>query len=189
MTGINYQEFEAFIGRHHRQLVAFFIRRGCGKPEAQDLAQDTWIRAFNHWESYRGEGKLEGWIARIALRVLLNHRRNAGAKKRPQLGPTIDELAAEGFVPALLVDEETPLELMLGQEARGRVLEAFRKLPGKEKRCMELWCLGHSYREIGEAVGLTYQSVKTYIYQAKLQLREDLGARDPSGTPAEGPTA
>lgn len=70
--------FEAIVRRHNRLL--FRTARGVvpDDAEAQDVVQETYLRAFLHLQSFRGESSLGTWLARIAINVALSWQRKKG---------------------------------------------------------------------------------------------------------------
>jgi RNA polymerase sigma-70 factor (ECF subfamily) len=78
--------FEAFMQRHYGNVVAY-LRRGTGDAHlAEDLAQETFLRAYRKSGSFRGAGSAAGWIYAIATNLLTDHRR----RRRPAPIPGAD---------------------------------------------------------------------------------------------------
>jgi len=80
--------FESLYDLHARRTKAYFARSGFTPADAEDLTQDTFIRAFNSLRTFNGElGTLSGWLATIARNVARRHwnRRGDGRDFDPQL--------------------------------------------------------------------------------------------------------
>src|SRR5688500_12694557 len=73
---------EDLYRRYYRPVVAFFARKGFPLEESRDLAQDTFLRVFNKWESFRGESSVETWLFQIAANLYKNRLRTQQTQKR-----------------------------------------------------------------------------------------------------------
>jgi RNA polymerase sigma-70 factor (ECF subfamily) len=72
--------------KYSRVMMGLCLRYASCSEEAQDLAQDGWIKVFERLKSFRFEGSLEGWIKRIMVNTSLDHLR-----RNKQLTQSIDE--------------------------------------------------------------------------------------------------
>ncbi len=66
--------FEALIRAHQRMIHALAYRMTGSLADAEDLAQETFIRAYRQLDSYRGTAKFSSWLYRIAVNICLNWR-------------------------------------------------------------------------------------------------------------------
>src|SRR5687767_15955016 len=73
---------EDLYRRYYRPVVAFFARKGFPLEESRDLAQDTFLRVFNKWESFRGESSVETWLFQIAANLYKNKIGRASCRER-----------------------------------------------------------------------------------------------------------
>lgn len=123
--------FTALVRRHERRVRAFLVRltRGDG---AEDLAQETFLKAWRSAGSWRGDGSYEGWLLRIAWRLFLSRRR--GRCEEPVEMPDLGDSAGTD------------------QDARIDVERALAALPARE-RAAALLCLGEGYSH-SEAAGI-----------------------------------
>src|SRR5579871_504089 len=78
----DHEAFEALVGRHQRMIHALTFRMTGSLADAEDLAQETFIKAFQQLGSYRGEAKFSSWLYRIALNLCLNWRSRGGRRER-----------------------------------------------------------------------------------------------------------
>jgi RNA polymerase sigma-70 factor, ECF subfamily len=121
-----------------------------GWDEAGDVVQEAFARAWSRRDSYRGEGSLEAWVWRIALRIAT--RRAADARRR--------EGAAAVDVPALP-----------GETRAAKLTEAFAALPpGRRLLVVLRYVCGLSYLEIAEVTGLAEGTVAGALSKARKQL-------------------
>lgn len=72
------QAFETIMRLHNRLLFRTARSIVPDDAQAQDVVQETYLRAFTHLQSFRGESRLGTWLARIAIRVALEVRRRQG---------------------------------------------------------------------------------------------------------------
>ncbi len=76
--------FEALIRRHQRMIYALTYRMTGSPADAEDLAQDTFIKAFQQLSGYRGEAKFSSWLYRIAVNLSLNWKARQDRHQRLQ---------------------------------------------------------------------------------------------------------
>jgi len=142
-------------------LLAYHIGN---RDEALDVLQEVYVGAIRGIGNYRGEGSLEAWLAGIALRRARDwKRRLLGKFKRT------DSL------------EETPLEnqgLPQPDPEQGRRLrQALATLPARQRSAvlLHVW-MGYSFREVGEALGVSEATARVHAFRGRETLRELLGS-------------
>jgi RNA polymerase sigma-70 factor (ECF subfamily) len=153
----------------------------CGtKEDAEDLVQETFLRAFRGWRSFKGLSAPSTWLFTIATRACKRqHRRKAGAPARLESFHDLLPSDEEGFldVPA---PDEGPLDAVLRQEATGAVESALATLPLPFRLALTLKDLGEfSLAEVAQILGIKEATVKTRVYRARLHLAKQLKARMP----------
>ena len=163
-------EFEALYRQHYARVFRFF-RRYVADDVAQDLAHDTFMRAYQGFDQYR-EG---GWsfFEATARNVLYNYWRAAGAGKRKAKTVDLDDPDFQNEIAAPPQPDYATRE----ESARNwkRVREAIAELPPGQRQCVELQLEGLKMHEIAERMGLTLDAVKTRLKEAKKRLRKTLG--------------
>lgn len=143
--------FTELVRRHERRVRAFLSRLCRGGEGADDLAQETFVKAWRMAGAFRGEGSYEGWLMRIAWRLFLSDRRRHRADTEPA-GEQED---------ATIPNPDAAIDV-------GRALA---RLPARE-RAAALLCLGEGYSH-GEAagiLGLPLGTLKTIVARARAQL-------------------
>lgn len=149
----------------HQQAVRGFLRRVCrDECEAEDLAQETFVTAWQGLSGFRGEASLRSWLCAIAWRkardarrsLFRRHRREGDFLERDQLGR-----AAE-----------------VETEARLSVVKAMAGLPLEQRAAVAL-CLGQdfSHSEAAAILGLPLGTVKSHVVRGRARLLELLGER------------
>jgi RNA polymerase sigma-70 factor (ECF subfamily) len=160
----------------------------CGtREDAEDLVQETFLRAFRGWSNFKGLSAPSTWLFTIAARACKrHHRRKAGAPARLESFHELLPSDDEGFldVPA---PDEGPLDVLLRQEASGAIERALATLPLPFRLALTLKDFGEfSLAEVSKILGIKEATVKTRVYRARLHLAKRLKERMPkekSGPP------
>jgi RNA polymerase sigma factor (sigma-70 family) len=157
--------FGELVRRHGSSVRGLLRRMGAQAAEADDVAQDAFLAAFERIAEFRGEGTFAGWVKRIAARAYLRR-----LQRERRLGAFAAEAAAEE-------DTQTP-----GGDADGRIDldEALKGLGPAERLCVTV-CFGAglSHGEAAEALNLPLGTVKSHVKRGLDKLRARLA-------PAEG---
>ncbi|HEY8571167.1 sigma-70 family RNA polymerase sigma factor [Phenylobacterium sp.] len=153
------QAFGELVRRHGSAVRGLLRRMGAQSAEADDVAQDAFLAAFERITEFRGEGTFAGWVKRIAARAYLRR-----LQKERRLGA----LAAENG------EDETHA---LTGDADGRIDldEAMKGLGPAERLCVSL-CFGAglSHGEAAEALNLPLGTVKSHVKRSLDKLRARL---------------
>ena len=167
---------------HAGQLYGMGLKM-CGDPdEAEDLVQETFIRAFRSWSDFRGESSPSTWLYTIAARVCQRmHRRRAGQPSRVEslsrLLPSGDEVALE-----IPTDDDSPLETVARHEAEEVVREAASHLDTRYRLPLALKdLLGLSTDEVAAILELKPSTVRSRVHRARLQLAREVRRRLSTG--------
>ncbi|MEQ1502473.1 MAG: sigma-70 family RNA polymerase sigma factor [Myxococcota bacterium] len=145
-------------------------RRWCRTDEeARDAVQDALLAATTHLDQYRGEGEVEGWVARIVARACARLRR--GRKNDPALHRVL--------VDAELVSELADPETLAGRARIAVALgEALAELGPLDRAVLLLAeAEDRTGPEIAEALGTTPSAVRTRLTRARQRMREALASR------------
>jgi RNA polymerase sigma factor (sigma-70 family) len=155
-------EFGDFFRAEHTKLIRFVIAIGAGGDEAAEIAQVTFVRAFESWDVIRAP---RAWIRRVAVNELAAARR-AARRETPQ---------------AMLPDAPAPvsaaLAAELSDEAR-QVLAALRALPPGQRQVMAWIIDGFGAAEIARELGVSPESVRQSHAKARKNLGRFYGRRD-----------
>jgi len=150
--------------------------RLCGDPDkAQDLVQETFLRALKSWSGFDGRSKPSTWLYTIASRACQRmERRRAGEPRRigslDQLLPTGDTVVVD--VPA---DDETPAEWLEREDVVRAVRAAIESLPIHFRLPLLLKEIEDlSVEDVARVLGIKPATVKTRLHRARLLVREAL---------------
>jgi RNA polymerase sigma-70 factor (ECF subfamily) len=170
-------EFARMVEVYSGQIYRLALKMLGHPQDAEDVLQNTFLKAFQHIQGFEGRASLSTWLYRIASNEALMLIR----KKRPEtpladLAP--DENEDEDFAPVNLADWCClPEEELLTSEGRTRLDQAIQRLPEKLRIVFLLRDIeGLSIEETGQALDLSETAVKTRLLRARLRLREDLSA-------------
>ncbi len=168
-------EFARLVDAYSPQIYRLALKM-LGQPQdAEDVLQNTFIKALQHLPKFEGRSSLSTWLYRIAANEALMMIR----KRRPETALT--DLAPEDSetgddTPVNLTDWCClPEEEFLNAEARLHLDQAVQRLPGTLRIVFLLRDIeGLSIEETGQALRLSETAVKTRLLRARLRLREDL---------------
>ena len=160
--------FRVLVDREAAQVVAI-CRRILGSPtEAEDVAQDAFIRAYRSLATYRGDGPFAAWIARIAARQAL--ARLVNRPDAAQLDETTETAATSS------IDE--PEAWALAGEQRAAVREAVAALPQPQRDVVALrFFRDLSIEEIAATTNTPVGTVKSRLHRGLANLRDSLPSR------------
>lgn len=166
--------FEMLIDRFQKKIVRFMSGWTRSPEQAEDLAQEVFLRVYKSRKNYMPTAKFATWLYRIAHNVASNHVRDSALRREYQLskaensstaGLLIENIAVapSGFQPVRKLDREERSQVVL------MALEAL----GERQRTAILLSKfeGMSYQEIADTMGLTVQAVKSLLMRARVNLK------------------
>ncbi len=160
--------FALLVTRYRSRVVALARRMlaGHGPDEAEDVAQEAFVAAYDKRASYRVGEPFRPWLYRIAVNRCLDRLR--AQSRRPVM-------AEMDSVPEPAGSVSDPVDALLTTESEARLQEAVAALPPKLRAVFLLRHLDDlSYDEIAVATGLPMGTVKTHLFRARAQLRAAL---------------
>jgi RNA polymerase sigma-70 factor (ECF subfamily) len=170
--------YRELVRRYERPVFSLVYRMVRDRELAEDLAQETFVKALNAIESYRPEFKFSSWIFKIANNAAIDHLRRRELDTLSLDGSPNAETPDAVEATALQVSDrtETPLEELEARELGGAIEVAIGQLRPEYRACILLRHVeGRPYEEIAEMLSLPLGTVKTYIHRARNELRQALG--------------
>lgn len=144
-----------------------------GPEDAADLTHDTFVKALGHRRQLRGAvNNLHAWLYRIATNVCLDELRH-----RRLLHWRCLDTPLVGYGRVLVDPEPLPEEVAEGQEVAGTVMAATGQLYHRYRDVVGLRLRERSYDEIAAALDTTRASVKSLLFRAREELRQDARLR------------
>ena len=154
--------FEELVDRTGRQVYTLAYRLVGDRHEAEDVAQEAYLRAYRSLRGFRGDARFETWLHRIVANAAMTHLRRRG-----RFGDLLSDQGAEvlSLQPAARQVEETVEE--------DEVKRALQALPLSQRTVVVLKDIyGFSCQEIAEEVGATEGAVKVRLHRARKRLKE-----------------
>ena len=161
---------EAYRGlvEKHQDLVYTIVHRIISSAEeAEEVAQDVFVKAYNKLSDYKGEAKFSTWLYRIAYNTAVSHTR----KKK------IEFLAMDEEVIVNHSEEDVQQEVMgLSTEEQNKLIKkALAVLPRTDSLMITLFYYhGKDIEEISEIVGLTQSNVKVKLFRIRKRLFKEM---------------
>ncbi len=152
-------------------MALSFLRN---EADAEDVAQDAFLKAFRGLASFRGDAKFGTWLVSITLNEARSRIRRRDAIKMESLDEPQDD---EGHsTPALLRDwKEIPSEALERKEVRSILQKAITSLPQIYREVFQLRDIEQlSVNEAAQALGITVSSVKVRLHRARMMLQKNL---------------
>jgi RNA polymerase sigma-70 factor (ECF subfamily) len=158
--------FEELVTMYQHRVFGVALRMLGNRAEAEEIAQETFLRAHRALGAFRGEARLGTWLYAIASRLCLN-RLASGSRRHERSDDTALLQAPAGGPDAVGALERGELEAALHQ--------AVAALPEERRIVVVLRDLeGLSYEEIGEVLGVPLNTVRTRLHRARLDLKSKL---------------
>jgi RNA polymerase sigma-70 factor, ECF subfamily len=169
--------YRELIRRYERPLFSLVFRMVRDRELAEDLAQETFVKALNALDSYRPEFKFSSWIFKIANNAAIDHLRRRELDTLSLDGSPHAETPEAIEATALQIGNrgESPLDAVEAKELGGEIERAIGLLRPEYRSCILLRHVeGRAYEEIAEILNLPLGTVKTYIHRARNELRQAL---------------
>jgi len=166
------------VSRYQRPVFSFIFRMVRDRELAEDLAQDTFVRAFDRLAQYDPGYKFSSWLFKVGHNLTVDHIRRR----------ELDTVSIHGAPDAVTSDQqeatsvtlesefERPDELLEARELGASIEEAIERLRPEYRTAILLRHVeGYSYDEISEVMEIPLGTVKTYIHRARVELQDMLG--------------
>jgi RNA polymerase sigma-70 factor (ECF subfamily) len=169
--------FAELVDRYWPPVVGWFVRQLGDRQDAEDLAQEVFLRIYRARHRYRPRAKFSTWLFHVAANVARNAVRSR--RRRPcrplgrLCGPLGDDAFSRRYLPDRGGDPARPLERA---ELAGQVRGALAGLAGRQRLALELKCEDRSYQEIARRLALSPEATKSLLYRARQQLKMSLGS-------------
>ncbi len=166
--------FEQLVQAHFPRVFGVLAQLVGAPEDAEDLAQDCFVRAWKSLPHYRGECAFSSWLYRIAVHLATDHRRARALRTRRSASE--EAFGEELVVPA---SEPAPVEQSSQRELARNVVAAVAGLPERLRTALVLRVLrGLDYAEVARAMGVAPATSRLHVLQARKllwrRLRVDL---------------
>ncbi len=168
------EAFYTLVSRYERGLFRSALAITRNQADAEEVVQETFLRAYEHLNQFRAEAKFQTWLTQIALNTARMKLRKAHAG----LWESLDEPRAteDGFLPRDVAEWRENPEQHLGRVEIETILHhALQGLPPGYREVVALRDIQMlSTQETADVLGMSVANVKTRLLRARLQLRERL---------------
>ena len=155
--------FAELLRRYERPVYNVALRMLRSPDEAQDVAQTTFLKAFENLATYDPSHKFYSWIYRIAINESINAMRRAGRESDP-----LDE--------HFISSGPGPDEIVAAQQTDDGIQAAIGALTPEYRAVIVLkYFVECSYQDIGQILGLEEKTVKSRLFTARQRLKDLLG--------------
>jgi RNA polymerase sigma-70 factor (ECF subfamily) len=171
--------FDLLVRKYQHKLVGLISRYVHDWSECEDIAQESFIRAWKAIGSFRGESAFYTWMYKIAVNTAKNHLVAMGRR------PPTDDIAIDDavYVPGAMRmhDNATPERELMRQQVEQTVFSTVQALPEELRVAITLREVdGLSYEEIAEKMGCPIGTVRSRIFRAREAIDEKLRPLLPS---------
>ena len=168
------QLYHELIRPHERSVYMMALSFMKNDADAEDVAQEAFIKAFRNLSTFRGDAKFSTWLISITLNEARNRLRRQGIVRMQSLDEPPDE---EGTVsPALLRDwREIPSETVEREEVRTLIKRAVETLPEIYRQVFLLRDVEElDVNETAQALSISISNVKVRLHRARMMLQKEL---------------
>jgi len=164
--------FDLLIRKYQHKVVKLTARY-VNPSDAQDVAQEAFIKAYRALGGFKGDSAFYTWLYRISINTAKNH---LVARSRRPASQDIDVVDAEAFGHTdRFSEQDTPEALLESEEIRDAVIAAIRDLPEDLRTAIMLRELdGMSYEEIAQSMDCPVGTVRSRIFRARAAVEEKL---------------
>ncbi len=157
------QAFGVLVERYQGYIYTIVLRMVRVKEEAEEISQDTFIKAYQSLASFRGESKFSSWLYSIAYRKALDSIRKNKKYKVTELNEEITEGSIETI--------ENALSYMEDKERKELIQKSILKLPEQEAAIITLYYFQEqSIKEIAKITELTEDNIKVKLYRSRKKM-------------------
>lgn len=169
----DHEAFESLVRRYQRMVHSLAYRMTGSLSEAEDLAQESFIRAFQRLADFRGEAKFSSWLYQIAMHACLNWRTSHARREQVHRNWAEQERVAGA--------KSSP-EDRASEEQTRQVQEALMKLPVKQRAAIVLTVYEDmNHAEAARVLGCSETTVSWRLFAARAKLKRLLKSAKSGG--------
>lgn len=162
------QPFETVLEAHHAEIYRYLLRVTSWASEAEDLSQETFLRAYRAYRALGPEANVRAWLFTIATNLARNHFR--AEKRRRTAHAAVRATGTER-------DRVDPAGVTLAREATAHLDRAVAGLPFRQRLAFVLRKVHDlEYDTVGRSLGCSAETARAHVFQALRKLRQALDA-------------
>jgi len=168
--------YRILVERYSDFVYTVVLRVVRNEEDAEDVAQEAFVRAHGAISKFRGDSKFSSWLYRIAVNRALTHLKRR--KRRPDTVEVSSSPRVEAEVSSRTCVDD-PSVRVLDEEFRERVRAAVAKLPPRYRAAVTLFYLEErSYKEVADILGVPMGTLKTHLHRARAILKGELRSEE-----------
>jgi RNA polymerase sigma-70 factor (ECF subfamily) len=158
--------FEAVVAAHHGEIHRYLVRVTARASDADDLSQETFLRAFRAYRALPADANVRAWLFAIATNLCRNHFRGEARRRKAMAAASTDgHMAQPGW----------PEGEALLKEAGARVERIVSALPPKQRLAFTMRKVHDlDYDAIGASLQCSAESARAHVFQALKKIRRGL---------------
>ena len=179
------KEFDGLVNRCHRQAYNIAYRLTGNNADAEDLTQETFLRAYRFFDRYNRDMPFENWLYRIMSRVFIDELRKKPKFKTQSLDQPLNNTdSGDSEVLLEIPDfESNPEQMLLSEALEEHLQTALNTLPEEFRIAVILADIeGLSYEEIAETMNCSLGTVRSRLHRGRKLLRRQVQVAAPSAT-------
>lgn len=156
-------KLEDIISRQQRYLFNFALRLCGNEEDADDLTQDTFLKAIERYDQFRGDANVRTWLTRIAINIFRDSKRRERFHESLDLG-------------TILCPAQDPERTIIRKELQWCVRHVlYYHVPEEQKIVLLLRDIyGHSYQEVADILGISLAAVKSRLHRGRAAFYDHL---------------
>ena len=164
------QPFETILEAHHAEIYRYLLRVTARASESDDLAQETFLRAYKAYRALAPDANVRAWLFTIATNLARNYFRSESRRRRAYAG--VSEVRTD-------VDHASPEDARRFHETRALVERVVDDLPLKQRLAFVLRKLHDlEYDAIGKSLNCSPESARAHVFQALKKIRLGLNGHE-----------
>jgi RNA polymerase sigma-70 factor (ECF subfamily) len=159
--------FETMVATHHGEIYRYLLRATGRTSDADDLSQETFLRAYRAYRGLPKEANARAWLFAIATNLSRNHYRAQSRRRRAYEAVRVTATESDGA--------SAPDGVLLGREASAVLETVVSRLPFKQRLAfLQRKVHGLDYEAIGRALSCSTDSARAHVFQALRKIRQAL---------------
>ena len=155
--------FAVLVDRYKDMIFTLALKMVKNREEAEEVAQDTFIKIFNSLIKFKGDSKFSTWIYKIAYNTCLDRLKK---NKKEDLNISIDEFSAH-----LIKTMDNALSVLEEKERKQTIQNCLNLLPSDENFLLTLFYFeNQNLEEIGKIMSITANNVKVKLFRSRQKL-------------------
>ena len=162
--------FESVVAAHHAEIHRYLVRATSRPSDADDLSQETFVRAYKAYRSLSPDANVRAWLFTIATNLSRNHFRSEGRRRQAMV------MAAAG---ASERGSSWPEGEAIASQAGARIDRIVAALPLKQRLAFTMRKVHElDYHAIGKSLDCSAESARAHVFQALRKIRRGLDDLD-----------